>query len=226
MGGTLRRGVVVVAGLTVLVTTSLAGCGGGSLVMAPVPEPSLLVSSQPSTAASLPPEDEAVSPPGTTLGVGDPATVHVQALEPGDEFYGFAVVETTVTAIERGDPAVFAQLDTPEDYIGKVPFFVRAEHVIRHAEGDPNASMTPVLFPVFDSGADADAAVTSNGFGDACGPQPFPEIATGQVATTCTVALGEEGGEAVTAVQWRGDDYADGYGKQNEYADNGISWNQ
>ena len=226
MGGIPLRGVVSLVGLTVLATTSLAGCGGGSLVMAPVPEPSLVVSSQPSTAAPLPPEDEAVSPPGTALGVGDAAMVHVQAQEPGDEFYGFAVVETTVTAIERGDPAVFAQLDTPEDYIGKVPYFVHAEHVIRHAEGDPNASMTPVLFPVLESGAVADAAGTSSGFGDACGPQPFPEIAAGEEATTCTVALGDEGGEAVTAVEWRGDDYADGYGKQNEYADNGISWNQ
>ncbi len=225
MGTASVRGVLVVTG-TVALTTCLVGCGGGSLVMAPAPEPSLLVSSQPSTTSSLPPEDDAVSPPGTALGVGDAATVHVQALEPGDEFYGFAVVETTVTAIERGDPAVFAQLDTPEDYIGKVPYYVRAEHVIRHAEGDPSASMTPVLFPVFESGDDADAAGTSSGFGDACVPQPFPEIAAGQVATTCTVALGEEGGDAVTAVEWRGDDYADGYGQQNEYADNGISWNQ
>lgn len=167
-----------------------------------------------------------LSPPGTELAVGEPGTIHVQALEEGDEFYGYAVLETTVTEIEQGDPAVFEQFENAEEFEGLVPYYIRAEHVIQSIEGEPNANMTPVLAGVYENGTPAGVAISFGGFGDVCSSELYPELAEGEVATTCTVALAEEGGREVAGAEWSGDDYADGYGDENAYSDEPVTWMQ
>lgn len=205
----------------------LAGCGAGATpepeveeptVAAPTPTADVEESAAPATTGEL-------SAPGTRLAIGEAGVVHRQAGAPGDEYFGYAVLETTVTEIERGDPAVFAVFENSDELTGLVPYYVRAEHVILSVEGKPNDLMVPSITGRYDDGTEARGAVSfGGGFRDVCGVDNFDELAVGQVATTCSVALAEENGRPVTGAQWIGDDRADGDRDANPYDDNPVVW--
>lgn len=201
----------------------------------PVPSPTSTAVVEPTTAAptvaatttgaSIAPNQVAaeVTPPGTQISIGEPAVTHVQALEEADEYYGYAVLETTVTDIEQGDPAMFDMFENADELEGMVPWYIHANHVILSIEGDPNANMTPRLSGLLSGGGPAGSAAAFSGFGDVCDLDLYDQLEVGASASTCSVALAPQGTE-VTGAAWAGDDYADGYGDENPYTENPVTW--
>lgn len=170
--------------------------------------------------------DGEVSPPGTAVAVGESAVTHVQSGQEGDEFYGFALLNTTVTSIEAGDPSYFEQFDNAEELEGLVPYFIIAEHEIIEFEGEPNDNMTPRLTGMLENSQDATTLVGFSGVGEECQVDLYPERTPGNVATVCTVVAGDEGGPGVTSVEWRGDDEIDGMSSDGPYYQDPVTWTQ
>lgn len=214
------------------VTALAAGCTvvlpGGQQVETPAPAQTLEREAAPEpTPSAAPPAADGgtLSAPGTRLAIGEPAVTHRQAGQKGDSYYGYAVLRSTVTQIERGDPAVFQKFENAADFEGLVPYYVRAEHVILSVEGSPNDVMTPLIRGRYSDGTEAGGVVSfGGGLRDVCGGDNFDELAVGEVATTCTVSLAEEGKQVVTGAQWAGDDRADGERDANPYYSNPVVW--
>lgn len=215
----------------------LAGCAGEEAVPERTKLPAPVEAAEPERTEPEPEptEDDVeqaptaggeLAAPGTQVAVGQPAVVHVQALEEGEEFYGYALVETTVTEIVEGDPALFAQFENAADFEGLVPYFVHAEHRILSIEGQPNSNMIPSLRGRLADGSEAGAAISFGGaLSDACPSEYFDEKVAGAVASTCIVALAQAG-TPVTGATWHGDDYADGSMSENPYYDDPVAWVQ
>lgn len=167
--------------------------------------------------------DTELAAPGTQVTVGEPATIHVQVLEMGEDYYGYGVVSTTVTEIVEGDPAIIDQFDEDDraDLEGMTPWYVKAEHEILSFEGDPNADMTPSLEVQDAQGSRVTVGISFGGnLDDACDLQLFDEAKPGATASTCTVVFTD--GEPPAQVAWEGDDKADG--DDNPYEDDPVVW--
>lgn len=167
-----------------------------------------------------------VAAPGTQGAVGDTHTLHVQALEEGDEFYGYAVVGTTVTEVEEGDPAIFDRFDEEDqaDLEGMTPWYVHTEHELLSIEGEPNANMIPTVSAQDASGARLGGAVSfGGGLSDVCGVEVYEEKTAGATATNCSLVFTE--GEPPAQIVWEGDaGRADGSGDENPYRDDPVVW--
>lgn len=167
--------------------------------------------------------DAELAAPGTEIPVGEAATIHVQVLEEGEDYYGYGVVSTTVTEIVEGDPTIIEQFDEDDqaDLDGMTPWYVKAEHEIVTFEGDPNADMTPSLEP---QDADGNRLTVGISFGgnldDDCDLQLFDQAEPGATTSTCQVVFTD--GEAPARVAWEGDDKADG--DDNPYEDAPVVW--
>lgn len=167
--------------------------------------------------------DTELAAPGTQVKVGEPATIHVQVLEKGEEYYGYGVVSTTVTEIAEGDPSIIDQFDEDDkaDLEGMTPWYVKSEYEILSFEGDPNADMTPSLEVQDAQGNRVTVGISFGGnLDDACDLQLFDEAKPGATASTCTVVFTD--GEAPAQVAWEGDDKADG--DDNPYEDEPVVW--
>lgn len=162
-----------------------------------------------------------VAAPGTTVSVGDTLVTHVQALDEGDDYYGFATVATTVVSVEQGDPEFWQIAANAEEFDGYIPWFVKSEFEWLTYEGQPNSNMLPNLY-AYDGAGEMILAV---GTSDWTQGIPDCEIEIGEkgqggTATNCQVYALPEGQE-ITAVGWEGDDYADGnYSQGNENREN------
>lgn len=218
MGRSTRR----LAAVSLVATLAMAGCGSDASDDEPEPSPSP-ETSEPTEDA---PASSEVAQPGTEVQVGETATTHVQALEEGDEFYGFATVGTTVTDVAAGDPALFEQADNAADFAGLTPWYVSAEHEWLTFEGEPNANMVPPLVGFNSSGGEVSPVINSTWSAGIPGCEPdIPDAKqAGETATSCLVLAVPEG-ESVASVGWRGDDYADGIGSdENPYEDDPVLW--
>lgn len=167
--------------------------------------------------------DAELAAPGTEVPVGEAATIHVQVLEEGEEYYGYGVVSTTVTEIVEGDPAIIEQFDEDDqaDLEGMTPWYVKAEHEILSFEGDPNADMTPSLEVQDAEGNRLTVGISFGGnLDDDCDLQLFDQAEPGATASTCDVVFTD--GEPPARVAWEGDDKADG--DDNPYEDAPVVW--
>ncbi|MCT1385391.1 hypothetical protein M4D54_07090 [Brachybacterium sp. p3-SID1565] len=167
--------------------------------------------------------DTELAAPGTEVPVGEAATIHVQVLEEGEEYYGYGVVSTTVTEIVEGDPAIIEQFDEDDqaDLEGMTPWYVKAEHEILSFEGDPNADMTPSLEVQDAEGNRLTVGISFGGnLDDDCDLQLFDQAEPGATASTCDVVFTD--GEPPARVAWEGDDKADG--DDNPYEDAPVVW--
>lgn len=169
--------------------------------------------------------DVEVAPPGTELAVGESANVHVQVLDKGEEFYAFGVVETTVTEIVEGDPAIIEEFDEDDkaDLQGMTPWYVKAEHEVLTFEGDDNADLTPVLTAQDAQGNMLTIAISFGGTLDTdCDPEFFDQLAVGATASTCGIVFTD--GEPPAQVAWEGDSKVDGTGDENPYKEQPVVW--
>lgn len=166
--------------------------------------------------------------PGAEFEVGDTVTTHVQTFgEPGDQYFGYATLATTVTLVKEGDKVLFESADNAADLAGYTPWFVMVEHEWLTYEGEPNNNMIPRLGALNESGGELSPVINSTwsaGVPD-CAIEMPAEKGVGEKATNCHVFAVPDG-EAVRAVTWTGDDYADGGGiaSDNPYWDDPVLW--
>lgn len=168
-----------------------------------------------------------VPEPGTEFAIGDTVTTHVQALQEGDEYYGYATLATTVTAAEQADPSLFTEAENAADFAGYVPWFVTVDHEWLTYEGTPNSNMIPTLVAFNSSGGELSSvrnATWTAGI-PGCEIEMPDEKKAGETASNCHVFAVPEG-EEIGSVGWRGDDYADGGGSamDNPYYDEPVIW--
>lgn len=204
------------------------------------PTPDVQTSAPPQDVqTSAPPEDveattappvessDGVPPPGAEFQVGDAVTTHVQALEEGDEFYGFATLATTVTDVAPADPSLFESAENSADFAGLTPWYVTVEHEWLTYEGEPNANMIPNLVAFNADGGEVSPVINSTFSAGipGCSVDIPDEKGAGEVASNCQVFAVPEG-ESVSAVGWRGDDLIDGGGSasDNPYYDDPVLW--
>lgn len=168
-----------------------------------------------------------VPAPGTEFEVGDTVTTHVQALEEGDEYYGYATLATTVTSVEEGDPELFEGAENAADFAGLTPWYVHVEHEWLTYEGEPNSNMIPSLIAFNESGGELGAVINSTWSGGipGCELDMPAEKGVGGKTTNCHVFAVPDG-EAIGAVGWTGDDWADGGGSamDNPYWEDPVLW--
>lgn len=168
-----------------------------------------------------------VPAPGTTVTVGETLTTHVQALEQGEEYYGFATLATTVTDASPADPALFEEAENAEDLAGYVPWYVTAEHEWLTYEGTPNSNMIPSLVAFNAEGGEVSPIVNATWSAGipGCTVDLPDDKGVGKTATTCDVFAVPES-EEIASVGWRGDDYADGGGSAagNPYYEDPVLW--
>lgn len=162
--------------------------------------------------------------PGTELGFGEPAVLHAQEREEGEEYYVFGYIESSVTEIVPGDASFFDQFDDAEEYEGMTPYFIMSEHEVLYAEGDESVSnLEPDFEGVLDDGSPAQGLIViSTGIAE-CPNEFFDDFAAGATATTCNVALAPEGQE-VTGAAWTGVREIDGGYDENRYLEAPITW--
>ena len=162
--------------------------------------------------------------PGTELALGEPAVLHAQEREEGDEYYAFGYIESSVTEIVAGDASFFEQFDDVEEYEGMTPYFIMSEHEVLYAEGDEGATnIEPGFEGVLDDGSPAQGLIViSTGIAE-CPNEYFEDFVAGATATTCNVALAPEGQE-VTGAAWTGVREIDGGYDENTYLEEPILW--
>lgn len=179
---------------TLLGAALVAGCGGGSDDSSPEGEES---SSPATVTESLAvPEGTELTPEGSTLAVGDPATL---AWEPRQDAVG--VIDVTVQKLERTTFAKsFSGFKIPEETKQTTPYFVRGT-ITNTGETDLGGRRIPLY--VVDG---ANRLVDYSGFGSAfepCSSTDFPEpFAPQQTLEFCQVYLVPDKGE-LTAVSFR-----------------------
>lgn len=178
-------------------------------------------------AAGSDAEPGEVAAPGTEVEVGDTVTTHVQALEEGDEYYGYATLATTVTSVEEGDPELFESAENAADFAGLTPWYVHVEHEWLTYEGEPNSNMIPSVIAFNEGGGELGAVINSTWSGGipGCELDMPAEKGVGGKTTNCHVFAVPDG-EAVGAVGWTGDDWADGGGSamDNPYWEDPVLW--
>lgn len=215
----------------VVLSATLAACGGGD------DSGGEEGGAEPSSSASEPTEEPTedstegteasgeVAEPGTEVAVGDAVTTHVQVLEKGDEYYGFATLATTVVEAAPADPALFEEAENSADFAGLVPWYVSAEHEWLTYEGQPNDNMIPNLVAFNAEGGEVSPVINSEWSAGipGCTLDIPTEKGVGETASDCGIFAVPEG-EEIASVGWRGDDYADGSGSENPYYDNPVLW--
>ena len=181
--------------------------------------------SSPTESSSAQPGE--VPPPGTEVAVGDTVTTHRQALEQGEEYYGFATLATTVTEVTEGDTALFEEAENAEDFVGYTPWYASAEHEWLTYEGEPNDNMIPNLVAFNSEGGEISPVINSTWSAGipGCTVDIPDEKGVGEVATDCAVFAVPDG-ETIASIGWRGDDIIDGGGSasDNPYYDDPVLW--
>lgn len=168
--------------------------------------------------------DFETSAPGTEFAFGEPAVLHAQEREEGEEYYAFGFIESSVTEIVAGDASFFEQFDDVEEYEGMTPYFIMSEHEVLYAEGDEGATnIEPGFEGVLDDGSPAQGLIViSTGIAE-CPNDFFEDFVAGATATTCDVALAPEGQE-VTGAAWTGVREIDGGYAENTYLEAPVLW--
>lgn len=169
-------------------------------------------------------DDFETTAPGTEFAFGEPAVLHAQEREEGEEYYAFGYIESSVTEIVAGDASFFEQFDDVEEYEGMTPYFIMSEHEVLYAEGDEGATnIEPGFEGVLDDGSPAQGLIViSTGIAE-CPNEFFEDFVAGATATTCDVALAPEGQE-VTGAAWTGVREVDGGYDENTYLEEPILW--
>lgn len=236
-----RRSLSIAAG--VALTLGLSACGDdttasdeGTPTVTVTVEPTEEATPTQSETATEEPSDAAnagtaaegeVPDPGTAVQVGDAVTLHVQALEEGDEYYGYALVSTTVTEIVEADTGLFEQAANAADFLGLSPWFVKVDFEWTTYEGKPNSNMLPRIGAVNSSGGELSPVLNSTWSAGipGCEIEMPDQKGVGERASNCIVFAVPEG-ESIGAAVWRGDDTIDGYGTSdgNEYYADPIRW--
>lgn len=165
-----------------------------------------------------------VTAPGTELSFGEPAVLHTQEREEGDEYYAFGYVQSSVTEIVAGDASFFDQFDNAEEYQGMTPYFIMSEHEVLSAEGNESvSSLEPSFEGVLSDGTPAQGLIVISTGIEECPTEFFDSFTVGATATTCDVALAPEGQE-VTGAVWTGVREIDGGYDENAYLQEPIIW--
>lgn len=180
-------------------------------------------------ATQAPAEDDAAgdfetTAPGTELAFGETAVLHAQEREEGHEYYAFGYIESTVTEIIEGDASFFDQFEDAEEFEGMTPYFIISEHTVLSAEGNEGVtSLEPDFEGVLDDGSPAQGLIVISTGIEECPNDYFEDFVAGATATTCDVALAEEG-QSVTGAVWTGVREIDGGYNENAYLQTPISW--
>lgn len=162
--------------------------------------------------------------PGTELAFGEPAVLHAQEREKGEEYYAFGYIESSVTEIVKGDASFFDQFEDTEDYQGMTPYFIMSEHEVLFAEGDEGATnVEPGFEGILDDGSPAQGLIVISTGITECPNEYFEDFVAGATATTCNVALAPEGQE-VTGAAWTGVREIDGGFDENAYLASPVIW--
>ena len=168
-----------------------------------------------------------VPAPGTAVSVGDAVTLHRQVGEEGDQYYGYALISTTVTEITELDKSLFEEASNASDFAGLTPWMVQTEFEWTTYEGEPNDNMIPRIGAVNSSGGELSPVrnTTWSAGIPGCEIQMPDTKGVGEQASNCAIFAVPDG-ESIGAAVWRGDDTIDGYGTSdgNEYYADPIRW--
>ena len=161
---------------------------------------------------------DSVAEPGTTVAMGEPGILHVQALEEGEEYYGYGILEVTVEDVEEFDEEDWEQFENGEQMAGFVPWVVTVKQTRMSAEGNPNGNMMATFRGLTSNDREVVGVGGTGTWGDC--ELEVPEFTSGATGTQCVVMPLPEG-EDLTAITWHGDDYADG-GTSSPYEDDPV----
>lgn len=232
--------------LTAALGLTLAGCGDDTstgpetvtVTAEPSPTQEATPTSEPTTQPTTEEPTQAatttggstageVPEPGTSVQVGETVTLHKQAGEEGEEYYGHALVATTVTEVAPFAENIFEQAANAGDFAGLTPWLVKVDFEWTTYEGQPNNNMLPRIGAVNSAGGELSPVITSTwsvGI-PGCQVEMPDEKGVGEKASNCIV-FAVPNGESIGAATWRGDDYIDGYGTSdgNEYYADPVRW--
>lgn len=171
---------------------------------------------------------DGIPAPGTEVEVGDTVTTHVRTIfEEGEEYYGYATLATTVLSVEQGDRSLFEQASNSGDFAGFTPWYVTVRDEWLTFEGNPNGNMLPNVVAFNSQGGEVSPVINSTWSAGipGCDLEFTGEPGAGEVATRCRVFAVPDG-EAIGAVGWRGDEYADADEAtgDNPYYDDPVLW--
>ncbi|MFD8701200.1 hypothetical protein ACFV1W_01075 [Kitasatospora sp. NPDC059648] len=142
--------------------------------------------------------------PGTTLKIGDAATV------PFTSGSTKGTVTLAVTSIDKGDPADLAPLKLGDKVTGMVPYYVRFKVTNTGSTDLSFASLTQVKGTLPD-GSEASEVMLIGTF-DKCPHPSFPKgFTNGQSITSCVLALAPTATKVAGAEYW-GEPYTLGKG--------------
>ncbi|ARF79027.1 hypothetical protein ACIG0C_28570 [Kitasatospora aureofaciens] len=142
--------------------------------------------------------------PGTTLKIGDAATV------PFSSGSTKGTVSLAVTSIDKGDPADLAPLKLGDKVTGMVPYYVRFKVTNTGSTDLSFASLTQVKGTLPD-GSEASEVMLIGTF-DKCPHPSFPKgFTNGQSITSCVLALAPTATKVAGAEYW-GEPYTLGKG--------------
>ncbi|MDP5227827.1 MULTISPECIES: hypothetical protein [Arthrobacter] len=169
------------------------------------------------------PTVDQMTPAGTSLALGKPASILVTNGKPDKDYYDRQLFEVKVTSIEKGSYADLASLDKDGKYKGYTPFYIHSEVTLKDA-------VKPVKYVSWNDtgfrsllagGARADSLIIFGGF-DKC-PSASSFKALGDTRQACSVALAPAG-TAVAQVTYTG--YSSNYPTSdlNPYTDKPIVW--
>lgn len=181
-------GALTAAGLLV------AGCGGGGDDKA---------DDAPQTSVSTTTED-GMTTPGTTVELGQPATVAYPAKIPDRD--PISTIEVTVTGVKKGSVKDLSQFTLPDRAKNSGVYYVRAD--VQNV-GDGNLSGRSLVLYGKASDTLVVPPVTFGSTFARCNYQPFGKNFTqGKKAKVCMVMLVPDKG-TISEVQWRGPDNAE-----------------
>lgn len=159
-----------------------------------------------------------VAAPGTEVPQGEPAHLHVQAMQKGEASYGYAEVDSVMKSVRQGKESDWKQFENGEQMAGYVPWIVEVESTWTTTEGKPNANMLPAWRGVTSSGAEVLGAGGATGEWGDC-ELDVAEFEVGGTSEQCMV-LPLPKGETLAGLTWHGDDYADA--DDNPYEDDPV----
>lgn len=180
---------------------SMAGSGSSSAS-------SSSTSREPSAPITVGDPKAAITPPGTKLKVGVPATLVAESGKKGDKYYTKAIYKVTVNEIRQGTNADFATFKNKAEFVGVTPWYIESTNEIVYWEGSPYGSPSLQLSGVIADGRKA-GWVSAVGGMENCKSTSFKNRDVGEKSKPCTIAATK--GEAVTGARYDGDSTSEYY---------------
>jgi hypothetical protein len=171
-----------------------------------------------------------LTPPGTSLAIGEVAITHTNEGKPSDADYKLAKFETKVTKIVAGKESDLAAFKDGAKFAGQVPYYVFSENTLTYLNQPSAGISVPSMEAALKDGTGARTLIVMGsmpqcdaGSFETEGEDDTFSFKVGSSMVNCQVFLAPKG-DAVTAVAYddQGFNYLD-Y-SDNAYSNNPIIW--